>query len=271
VHHRGTFDETLLRPDPALAGRSSGFRLAPIVDGATGSRHQRVAVAELGPGGRVERHFHSYEEAVYILSGRVTLSGGDGEQALGADDFAFFAAGTPHAWMNAGSAPARWLEVSAPQPKPAGSDFRDTFFGSTPQGKGSAARVGHFDARRLPPLVLAGFSAVNISGASLAMLVDPALGAAHLVMFVVQFEPGGLITEHDHAFEEAYFYVEGEIESVAEGQSYTLGAGDYFWTSVGCPHSFVNRGAGVVRWIESQAPQPPSREAGRFKADWPGA
>ncbi len=269
MHHHGTFDEAMLRSDPALAARASGFRLAPIVGAAAGSPHQRLSVAELAAGGSIDPHFHSYEEAVYILSGNVTLLGGGREQPLGPDDFAFFEAGTTHAWTNSGSGPVRWLEVCAPQPKPPGSDFPDTFFGSAPEGKGSEPRVGHFDVSQLPPLALAGFSAANVSGASLKMLVDPAFGAAHLIMFVVQYAPDGLITEHDHAFEEAYFYLEGQIEGVAEGKSYTLGAGDYFWTSVGCPHTFVNRGTGVVRWIETQAPQPPSREAARFKADWP--
>jgi quercetin dioxygenase-like cupin family protein len=107
--------------------------------------------------------------------------------------------------------------------------------------------------------------------ASLKMLVDPNFGAAHLNFFVVQYADGGLINEHDHAFEEAYFFLQGEIEALADGVTHTLHAGDYFWTGIASPHAFTNRSGEPVRWVETQVPQPPVREAARFKADWPSA
>ena len=266
MHHRGTFAEDALALEPALAGHAVGYTRAPIVDQTCGSLHQRVAVSQLASGGAIDPHVHSYEEGVYIFSGRVALTVGDTEQELGPDDFAFIETGIPHAWRNPAAEPVRWLEVSAPQPKPEGDDFPDTFFRSSADG--AVPTVGHFDESQLPPLALAGFTAANVSGASLKMLIDPPLGAAHFNLFVVQYAPGGLIKEHDHAFEEAYFFVEGEIQATADGKSHTLRAGDYFWTGVGCPHAFENRSDGTVRWIETQVPQPPSRKAARFKVDW---
>ena len=45
-------------------------------------------------------------------------------------------------------------------------------------------------------------------------------------------------------------------------------AGDIAWAGVGCPHSFRNLGAGNLRWLETQAPQPPPRYSYRFARDW---
>jgi mannose-6-phosphate isomerase-like protein (cupin superfamily) len=47
-----------------------------------------------------------------------------------------------------------------------------------------------------------------------------------------------------------------------------LGAGDIAWAGVGCPHSFRNLGGGPLRWLETQAPQPPRRHSYRFARDW---
>jgi len=33
-------------------------------------------------------------------------------------------------------------------------------------------------------------------------------------------------------------------------------------------HGFRNVGTGVVRWLETQAPQPPGRHSYRFVRDW---
>ncbi len=271
MHHGGTFSEQALGPDPVLGNRSSGYASAALVDASTGSSSQRVAVSQLAAGGGIERHFHSYEEVAYVLAGRVELTLGDIVRELGRDDFALMQTGVPHAWRNAGPEPARWLDISAPQPKPAGGDFSDTFFGPRDAEVDASALVGHFDESQLPPLALAGFTAANVANASLKMLVDPSFGAAHLNFFVVQYADGGLIKEHDHAFEEAYFFLQGEIEALADGETRILRAGDYFWTGIGCPHAFRNRSGKPVRWVETQVPQPPVREAARFKADWPSA
>jgi mannose-6-phosphate isomerase-like protein (cupin superfamily) len=40
------------------------------------------------------------------------------------------------------------------------------------------------------------------------------------------------------------------------------------WTGVGCVHSFANIGEEPVRWIETQAPLPPTKEVFRFERDW---
>jgi hypothetical protein len=44
--------------------------------------------------------------------------------------------------------------------------------------------------------------------------------------------------------------------------------GDVAWAGVGCVHAFTNAGPGIVRWLETQAPQPPARHSYRFARDW---
>ena len=106
------------------------------------------------------------------------------------------------------------------------------------------------------------------SGIAVKMLVDQRLDAQLSTMFMVDYQPGGVAHPHDHPFEEFYAILEGEVEAVADGTSYTLRPGDVFWTGVGCVHAFYNRSGGTVRWLETQAPQPPARHSYRFDRDW---
>ena len=61
---------------------------------------------------------------------------------------------------------------------------------------------------------------------------------------------------------------EGEVVARFDGVEYHLEPGDVAWAGVGCVHEFRNVGDGVVRWLETQAPQPPSRHSYRFARDW---
>ena len=106
------------------------------------------------------------------------------------------------------------------------------------------------------------------SGISVKMMVDRGLGAELLVMFMVDYEPGGAAQAHDHPFEEAYFFLEGEIDAEVDGLAYRLRAGDVLFAGVGSTHGFYNTGRGRVRWIETQAPQPPGRHSYRWSGPW---
>jgi quercetin dioxygenase-like cupin family protein len=106
------------------------------------------------------------------------------------------------------------------------------------------------------------------SGIAVKMLVDQRLDAALLTMFMVEYQPGGVAHPHDHPFEETYYILEGEVEAVADDKRYTLSPGDLFWTGVGSVHAFYNTSGNTVRWLETQAPQPPVRHSYRFARDW---
>jgi mannose-6-phosphate isomerase-like protein (cupin superfamily) len=100
------------------------------------------------------------------------------------------------------------------------------------------------------------------------MLVDQQLGAQAHTMFVVDYQPTAIAHPHDHPFEEAYVFVEGEVHALVDGELMVFHPGDVLWAGVGADHGFENRGMGRVRWIEVQAPQPPSRHSYRFSREW---
>ena len=253
------------------AAHADGYMRFPIVDRAAGSVHQTVAVAELASRGRVQSHAHAYEEAIYVLEGNLVLNVAGADEELSPDDFAFVPFGAAHALANRSEEPVRWYELGAPQ---ASDSFEDTaFLSEVPAGANVDVPFhrGHFDAGELPApsdtLGLAGFGAANVGGASLKMLIDREVGASQFNLFVVEYVPGSLIKEHDHPFEESFFFVSGEIEAVLDGTTYHLSAGDYCWSGAASMHAFTNRSDASVRWIETQVPQPPSRHQARFRGD----
>lgn len=271
MHHVGRLADT---PEElgVFAGHSEGYSRRPIVDRAAGSVHQTVVIAELAPGGRVEQHLHAFEEGFYVLSGQLSARLAGSVETFGADDYCLVERAVDHALRNDSGEPVRWFEVSAPQP---GGALEDTVFGRPGLGSGDVDppfRRGRFSVDQLPPpsgtIGLAGFGGSNVSGASMKMLIDPEFGASQFCLLALRYVPGGTIKEHDHAFEEAFFFLDGEIEAVLDGTTYTLRAGDYCWSSVGGMQAFVNRSDAPVRWIETQVPQPPSRHQARFKGDW---
>ena len=272
MHHVGRLAETPADNGP-YAARSERHTRRVLVDRAAGSPHQGLTVAELDPGGHVDRHVQAFEEAVYVLEGTIQIEVAGGVEELSADDYCFIEKGVPHRLANMGGGTVRWLELCAPQP---GSEMiEDTVFLDAEPAIALpelAFRRAHFDASALPPpssaIGLAGFGAANVGGASLEILIKDEFGASQFNLMVVEYGPGGFISEHDHAFEEGFFFLAGEIEAVLDGTTYTLRAGDYCWSGVQSPHALANRTAEPVRWLETQAPQPPSRHQARFTADW---
>jgi quercetin dioxygenase-like cupin family protein len=270
MHLHGTLSDTTGSPG-RYEGHSSGHLRRHLVDRAGGSLHQEVVIGELEPGGRVDRHLHAFEEAFYVLDGELVLEAAGAREQLGPDDYVFVDRGVLHALRNESDAPVRWLEVSAPQP---GAALEDTVFSDAhalPDGLEVPYWRDHFDPAELPQpsgQILAGFDAANVGGAALKILVGPATGATQLILMVVQYVAGGFINPHDHAFEEGFYFLEGEIEADLAGEKLTLRAGDYCWSSVGDMHALVNRSGGIVRWLETQVPQPPSRYQARFTAEW---
>src|SRR5207302_5637323 len=83
-----------------------------------------------------------------------------------------------------------------------------------------------------------------------------------------QYEPDGKAGAHDHPFEETYLILDGEVDATFDGQPYHMTPGDVAFAGVGCVHAFSNPAKQPVRWLETQAPQPPARHSYRFARDW---
>jgi quercetin dioxygenase-like cupin family protein len=276
VHSVRSVGGVAFREPEGYAGRVAGYTRASLVDAAAGAVHSGLGVSRLEASGHVDPHVHSYEEAFFILEGSVLLSLDGRAFELEACDYGVVQVGAGHAWRALGSG-ARWLEICSPQPR---LNPRDTFFlGGTAPAAGrrpdfadpTVRWLGRFEDAQMPPpspLQMDGYSGGNVEGISLKMMVDRTLGAQHLTMFMVEFQPGGAGNVHDHPMEECYFLLAGEADTLLDGQPGHVGAGDAVWTSVGGTHGFFNNGKVPVRWIETQAPQPPGQQAFRFARDW---
>jgi quercetin dioxygenase-like cupin family protein len=277
VHHFGHFDAGALRPHPVFDGHGEGYTHASLVDHATDSVHTGLSIDELAAGGMLPPHVHSHEESFYLLSGEAILRVHDHTCRVRAGDFGVIKVGTIHAWRTVGTAPVRWLQMAAPQPKPPGGE-RDTFFvrnESAPRDAApldlahlNGALLGHFDERQIPPGDEGRMTAGGLKGVFLKWLIDENFGAAHHRLLFIEYLPGVAIGLHDHAYEEAYFILSGEVEATMDGTRYLARAGDVLWTGVGCVHAFANTGREPVRWLETFSPQPPSENVFRFMAEW---
>jgi len=262
-----------------------GYRRRTVVGEEEGSVHTGFGLCELRPDGVVGAQVHSYEESFHVLSGTVILDVPEGSYLLDEGDYGLLPTGVPHAWRGAGDTVARWADMLAPVPRarygydtqavpalpvrePARVDVRDP----------RTRSFGHFEPAQMEPgkqsqTLLAVSASMRTallvySGITVKMMVDSDLGAVASTMFMVQYEPEGVAGTHDHPFEETYLILEGAANATFDGRSYRLEAGDVAWAGAGCVHGFTNAGDGPVRWLETQAPQPPPRHSYRFTRDW---
>ena len=295
MHHVGRVDWSILEAPTPTGPTSSGLSRAVVVGAEHGAVHTELAVGGLQSGGWLGRHVHSFEEALYVLSGELLLEIDGQAHRLAEGDFGHMPVGAWHALGNAGEVPVRWLSVNTPQRLGSGAGRSDTFFEPAPLdlaalagravrpafGDPTLRRVGHYagtppqaealavadPARGRAPIGMDS-AILAYSGISVKMLVDRTFGADLLTMFTVDYEPGGAAQAHDHPFEETYFFLAGEIEAELDGEHHVLRAGDVVFAGVGSLHGFWNTGTDRVRWIETQAPQPPGRHAYRWVDAW---
>jgi quercetin dioxygenase-like cupin family protein len=281
----------------ATTAATSGLARQRIVGPEQGAVHTDLYVGALAPGGWIAPHVHSYEEALYVLEGELLLELAGVAHRLVAADFALMPTGVRHALGNTGDTTVRFLSLNSPVKHDPASGRQDTFFDAFDGDRGLAALderavrppfgdptlrwVGHWagtppqqealavrDAARGRAPAGMDTAILAYSGISVKMLVDRVLGADHVTMFTVDYEPGGAAQQHDHPFEEAYVFLDGEIEAELDGEHHTIRAGDIVFAPTGSVHGFYNTSAGRVRWIETQAPQPPARQAYRWLAHW---
>jgi len=270
---------------PDLPCDTGGFRRRPVVAEEDGSVHTGFGICELRPDGVVGAHVHSYEETFHMVSGTVILDVPEGSYLLEEGDYGLLPIGMPHGWRGAGDTVARWADMLAPVPRaryghdtqpvpalparrPVRVDVRDP----------RTRLFGHFERAQMDPgkqsqdLLAASASMrtalLVYSGITVKMMVDSDLGAVASTMFMVQYAPAGVAGTHDHPFEETYLVLEGTVDATFDGERHRLGPGDAAWAGAGCVHGFTNAGDTPVRWLETQAPQPPARHSYRFSRDW---
>jgi quercetin dioxygenase-like cupin family protein len=285
VHIVRKSDELTFEPPAEFNRRCVGYSRDDVVNEARGSTQMGFAVAHLEAGGHVETHVHSWEESLYMIEGSLVVDTTEGSYLLQPGDYGLLPVGMSHGFRNLSGEVAVFAEMKAPLPRER--------FGFDTQFPGQSALIdpvpidvrdprnryfGHIDAENMDPklqtqdrLALSASMRTALlvySGISVKMMVDSDLGADLSTMFMVQYEQGGFAGAHDHPLEETYLILEGEVEAKFDGETYHLSPGDVSWAGVGCVHEFRNIGSGTVRWLETQAPQPPPRHSYRFARDW---
>jgi quercetin dioxygenase-like cupin family protein len=275
---------------PAYPSQSSGFRRHSAVDRSVGATHTSFGLCELDAGGHINTHVQSFEELFYVVEGEPTLILNGHAYPLVPGSCGVIPVGTPHAWLGSDKGVAKWADMLTPIPRGPGEP-EDIFFLGPPKAFETEPldirdprslhvfrmtddditldklKVG---ARIDAPTVSSSMATALLaySGIAVKMLVDHRLSAALGTMFMVEYQPGGVAHLHDHPLEEAYYFLQGEVEAVADGKTYVMKPGDVLWTSVGSIHAFYNRTDATVRWLETQSPQPPARHSYRFNRDW---
>lgn len=273
---------------------SSGLARQRFIGREQGAVHTELAAVVLQQGGWLAPHVHSFEEALYVLEGELLLDLGGRVHRLTGGDYALIPTGLRHALGNTAPSPVRLLSLNSPLRLDPSEGRKDTFFDAPqdlaamdaaavrpPFGDPTLRLVGHYEgtgpqlealrvsdpARGRAPAG-ADTAILAYSGISVKMLVDRNFGADHVTMFTVDYELGGSAQQHDHPFEEAYVFLAGEVEGELDGRQYTFRPGDFAFAPVGSVHGFYNTGTERVRWLETQAPQPPARHAYRWVASW---
>ena len=94
------------RPVPT-SGTSSGLARRRIVGPDQGAVHTDLAVVGLMEGGWLAPHVHSFEEALYVLSGELLLDLDGRVHRLVGGDYALIPTGLRHALGNTAALPVR--------------------------------------------------------------------------------------------------------------------------------------------------------------------
>lgn len=256
--------------------RRAGSTEAGVSEQTPGATVTGFDVCALDPGGRINPRVQSFEESFYVLAGMPVLQTDSASTLLRAGDYGLIPVGTPHAWVNDGAEPARWASMRSPQPR-SRHDY-DTYTVSldphpTPipvDPRDPRTRFfGHIELSQMDVGSVSMATALMVyTGIAVKMMVDSNLGARLTTMFMVHYDADGAAGAHDHPFEETYLFLEGEAEAEFDGSVYRLGPGDLAFAGSGCVHGFRNAGGGPLRWLETQAPQPPSQHSYRFVRDW---
>jgi quercetin dioxygenase-like cupin family protein len=275
-------------PTAAWPSSSSGLRRAELLGEHSGSVHMGLGCVELEAAGHIDAHVHSHEESFFVLEGEPILIFDGVARRLRPGACGVLPVGVEHAWR--AEQRSRWIDMRAPRPRGADQPPDTFILGRAPMLEAVDLDVRDPRSRNLfllgdadmdidalragasvaAPTVSASMATASLlySGITVKMLVDKRLDAQLQTMFMVDYQPHAVAHPHDHPFEEAYYMLDGEVDVVADGDRFTLGAGDVFWTGVGCVHAFYETQGGRARWLETSAPGPPERHSYRFERDW---
>ena len=256
----------------------------------TGSGPHRARRRRPHPGGWLAPHVHAFEEALYVLSGELLLDLGGRVHRLVGGDFALIPTGLRHALGQrppSRSAALAQQPAAARPPTPAGatrSSSRPRTWprwmppplaavrrpdppARRPLRRDTAAARGA--ARRRSRPAVARRPGRRHGAPRLQRDLREDAGRPHLRRGPRDDVHGRLRARRGGPgprppVRGGVRLPGGEVEGEIDGQHYTFRPGDVAFAGVGSVHGFYNTGTERVRWIETQAPQPPARHAYRW-------
>jgi quercetin dioxygenase-like cupin family protein len=169
-------------------------------------------------------HRHDRDEGYHVLDGELTLQLGDELLTAGPGEFAFVKGGTAHALANRTGAPVSYLLVATP----AGVE-------PYPETTVVGPRIGERDdSEPARPLTERGDARINV----LVRGADSA-GRVALMDNVVRAGGGGPPLHH-HAFDEAFYVLDGELTFQVGQELVRRRGGELAFVKGGVHHTFAN-------------------------------
>jgi len=195
-------------------------------------------------------HRHDFDEAFYVIDGELTFQLGDSLAAAPAGALAFAPRGSHHTLANLSGAPARYLLVCTPagferyfariEAEQAGAETPPGALGPIPAVTRVGAQIGERDD-------LGSVAPIPVARARINVLLRSELSGGEVAVMdnIVPAGFGGPPLHH-HAFDEAFYVLDGELTSGSARSS-----------SRDAPASSPSHRAGpTIRSPTSAAPRP---------------
>jgi mannose-6-phosphate isomerase-like protein (cupin superfamily) len=187
-------------------------------------------------------HHHAFDEAFYVLKGRMTFQFGDELAEAGPGTLAFAPGGTPHAVANLSDRAARYLLLCAP------AGFERSFdasadAGPIPETIVVGPRLGERGGGASPRALPAAAEGINVlvraeDGSGRVAVMDNGVAA--------EFDGPPL---HHHDFDELFCVVDGELTFQLGREVVTRRAGELAFARRGVHHTFANHSGTPARTL----------------------
>ena len=234
-----------------LRSEDSGGRVSLVDNG--------VPAGTAGP----PLHRHDFDEAFVVLEGEVTFQLGDDLVTRRAGEIAFAPRGVPHTFANQSGADARHVIVITPAgferyfdrlaARAAGVDPPAT----AARGWAEVTKVGPQIGDRRPAArpaaarAAAGLDAAASAGAFATRVLVRSEDSGDAVALVENAVPAGWAGTplHHHAFDEAFYVIDGEPAFQLGDEVVTRGPGELAFAPGGVHHAVANPGAAPARYL----------------------
>jgi quercetin dioxygenase-like cupin family protein len=222
----------------------------------------RVALTDNGVPARAAGpplHHHDFDEAFVVLEGEVTFALGDELVTRRAGEIAFAPRGVPHTFANQSGADARQVIVITPAgferyfdriaANAAGVDPPPSAALGWPEVVKVGPQIG--DRRPAPRPADSGSRSSASAGAFATRVLVRSEESGDAVALVENTVPAGWpgTPLHHHAFDEAFYVLDGELTLQVGDQVVVRRPGDVVFAPSGVPHAVANPGDRPARYL----------------------